>query len=130
MHNSDLAVVVEPLDSAHRLVPAELRVDLKHVRLFDADRGPVLIVEPVAVGNDGVQAIVAAEPFEDNQDFAALLRGNAVDCLGEHWRHAADAAGQAETDPASAKAQHVATGKAGFGQWILFGHEALPPRWK
>src|SRR5262249_12791660 len=48
MHDSDLAFVVEALHAAHRLVPAELRVDLEHGRLFDADRGPVLVLERVA----------------------------------------------------------------------------------
>src|SRR5215467_14193630 len=98
------------LHTAHRLVPAELRVDLEHLRLFDADRGPVLVVERVAVRDDGVQAVVAPEPFKDNEDFAALLRGDAGTCLREYRWHAADATEQAETDAASAEAQHVTTG--------------------
>jgi len=127
MHDSNLTVVVEALHAAHRLVPAELRVDLEHVPLFDANRRPVLVVKRVAVRNDGVQAVVAAEPFEDNENFAALIRRDAVACLGQHWWYLAHATEQAEPYAACAEAQHVATRNAGSSQWILGGHEASPP---
>src|SRR4030095_6783082 len=127
VHNSDLAVVVKALHAAHRLIPAELRVDLEDVRLLDADPGPVLVVERVPVGDYGVQAVVTAEPFEDNENFVALIRSNAAACLGQYRWHTADATEQAETDTASAKAQHVPTGNVDFVPRILRGHEASPP---
>ena len=72
LHDRDLALVVELLHPAHRLVPAELRVDLQEVLLLDADRRPMLVVHRVAVRHDRVQSVVAAEPLEDHQDLARL----------------------------------------------------------
>ena len=44
LDDGHLAVVVELLHPAHRLVPAEVRVDLEEVLLLDADRRPMLVV--------------------------------------------------------------------------------------
>ena len=68
---------------AHRLVPAELRVDLEQVLFLDADRRPMLVVHRVAVRDDGVQAVVAAEPLEDDEDLARLRRGGGAARLAQ-----------------------------------------------
>ena len=75
LHDRHLALVVQVLHAAHRLVPAEVRVDLQQVLFFDADRRAMLVVHRIAVRHDGVQAVVAAEPFEDDEDLAGIARG-------------------------------------------------------
>ncbi len=84
LHDRDLALVVEVLHPAHRLVPAELRVDFQDVGFLDADRRPMPVVERVAVRDDGVEAVVAAEPLEDDEDLARRIRGDAAARLGQH----------------------------------------------
>ena len=74
LHDGDLAVIEQLLHAAHRLVPAELRVDLQQVAFLDADGRPMLVVHRVAVRHDRVQSVVAAEPLEDHEDLARLLR--------------------------------------------------------
>src|SRR2546427_134663 len=65
---------------------------------------------------EGSRSAAAAAPFEDNENFCALIRRDAVACLGQHWRYLADATEQAEPYAACAEAQHVATRNAGSSQ--------------
>src|SRR5262245_25119357 len=128
VHDGDLAVVVKALHATHGLVPAELRVDFEYVRFLDADRRPVPVVERVRVRDDGVQAVVAAEPFKHDEDLPVLRGSDAAACLSEQRRHGADATKQAQTYAASSHAQHVPPGNADFGQRILCSHEGRLPR--
>ena len=121
-----LAVVVEALHPLHRLVQAELRVDLQELRLLQADRRPVLVVGGVAVRHDGVQAVVAAEPLEDDEDPAAGRAGRRPAGLAEDVRHRPDAAKQAEPEAAGAEPHHLAPRNAGIAPGTLAGHRGLP----
>ena len=56
---------------------ADVVVDLPDVRRRDLDRRPSLSILVVAIGNHGVQAVVAAVELDDDQD--AALRAAA--CL-------------------------------------------------
>ena len=49
-------------------------VDFPHVRGRDLDRRPLLSILVVAIGHDGIQAVVAAVELDDDQD-AAFRRG-------------------------------------------------------
>src|SRR5690606_31210659 len=109
-------LVVEVLHAAHRLVPTELRVDLQDVPFPKADRGPMPVVQRVAVGDDRIEAVVAAEPLEDDQDPAGGALGGAAGALSQRRRHRAEAAEQAETESAGAEPQELAAGNAGLGE--------------
>ena len=69
----------------------------------------MLVVQRVAVRDDGVEAVVAAEPFEDDEDLAGRVRGDAAARLGQYGWHRPDAAEEAEAQAAGAEPQHVAT---------------------
>ncbi len=99
LHDRHLALVVQVLHAAHRLVPAEVRVDLQHVLLLDADRRPVLVVQRVAVRHDRVQPVVAAEPLEDDEDLAVRVCGDALARLRQDGRHRAEAADRPKPRP-------------------------------
>src|SRR5688572_1315996 len=127
LHDRDLALVVQLLHAAHRLVPAELGVDLQQVAFLDADSRPMLVVHRVAVRHDGVQPVVAAEPFEDDEDLARLqCRGFKAGAVQDK-RDRSDAAQEAETEAAGADPYHVAPRDAAVAQSTLGSHRCLPP---
>ena len=109
LHDRDFAIVVQPLHAGHRLLPAEVGIDLQHVFLFDADRRPMLVVHRIAVRHDRVQPVVSAEPFEDDQDLPRVGCGGDLACFTEHIRHWTEAAEQTKPEPAGAKPHQVAT---------------------
>ena len=51
-----------------RRVQADVVVDLDDLLLGEVQRRPGLVVEVVGVGNDGVEAVVAAGHLDDDED--------------------------------------------------------------
>src|SRR6266550_3605034 len=118
LYDRQLALVVQLLHAAHRLVPAEVRVDFQQIVLFEANSRTVLVVLRIAVWHDGVQSVVAAEPLEDDQDPARIERGRlqarariARGCLqarlAEDARHRTQSAEQTKSQSAGAHPNHV-----------------------
>ena len=113
---------------AHRLVPADVRIDREQITFPDADRRAMLVVHRVAVRDDGVEPVVAAEPLEDDEDSAGLSGCSLTARLAQEVRDWADATEQAESDATGAEPHHVATRHAGVSQSIFRGHRRPPFR--
>src|SRR5262245_34486393 len=92
-------------------MPAEVLVDLQDRPVLDADGRAMLVVHRIAVGDDRVQTVVAAEPLEHDENLAGLGRRDLAR-PAEDARHRADAAEQPEPEAAGADAQHVTAGDA------------------
>jgi len=73
LHHRHVTGVVEALEGAEGGVEADQIVEGEHVALVDRDRRADLIVGGVAVGDDGVEGIVAAAELDDES--ARLLFG-------------------------------------------------------
>src|SRR5688500_18807063 len=85
----------------------------------------MLVVHRVAVRNDRIQPVVAAEPLEDHEDFARLLRcGCEAGAVEDKW-HRPDAPHEAKAEAAGADPDHVAPRHAAAAQSISRCH-----RWR
>src|SRR5436190_3405210 len=122
LHDREFALVVQLLHPAHRLVPAEVRVDLQHVLLVDADGRTMLVVGGVAIRHDRVEAVVAAEPLEDDQDTVRIGRRRQFGGFAEDVGHGAEAAEQAKPEAAGADPNQIAARDATVAQSAVGGH--------
>jgi hypothetical protein len=109
LYDRQLALVVQLLHAAHRLVPAEVRVDLEQIVFFDANRRAMLVIHRIAVRHDGVQPVVTAKPFEDNEDPARIERCRLEARLAEDARYRTESAEQTKPQSTGADPNHVAT---------------------
>ena len=67
MDDGDLPLVPEPLDGLHARTESGPVVDGQDIFGLDVDRTPEVVVEPVAVGHDGVEIVVSAAELDDHQ---------------------------------------------------------------
>ncbi|MYK88168.1 MAG: hypothetical protein F4018_07365 [Acidobacteria bacterium] len=130
MDDGAVALLPQPLHAHHRLLETEVLVRLQDVLLADADGGPPPVQLVVAVGHERAQAVVAAEPLEDDQDLA-LGGGQRLRGRAEQRRQGAEpAAEQAEAYAAGADLQCLAAGHAtGIAQLLAAvgqGHGHAP----
>jgi hypothetical protein len=94
-------VLEQPFEADHRGVEAEVIVDLEDLAIRNTEMRPGAVVRGVPVGNDGVQAVVAARQLEhDENSFRAFFDARALQRLGrqggrraaeEHRKGRADA---------------------------------------
>ncbi len=70
--NRHLAVLEHPLKAHHRLLEAELVVDLKQFVFAQAKLGTRVVIGVVAKRHDRVEPVIAARELDDNQD--AIIR--------------------------------------------------------
>ena len=111
VHDGHVPVVPEAVHAEHRLLEAEVLVDLEDVGLAHPEVGPVPVQRVVAVGHERAQPVVAAEPLEDHE-YLALGGRNRLRRRPEQGRQGADRPGQPEGDAAGADLQRLATGHA------------------
>ena len=77
VHDGQLAVLIEALESGHAAAEAEMVVDRADLLLGDAEMRAVLVIRVVAVGNQRVESVVAAGQFQHDENLAIgfALRG-------------------------------------------------------
>ena len=127
--DGQVAFLPEPVHAHHRPLKAEVIIDLDHVLLTDADRGPVSIQRVVPIRDKGAQPVVAAEPLEHHEDLA----GRGGQCFRrrpeQRWQgtHATE---QAQTDAAGADLECLPAGHARLVAQLLasfcHGHGQVP----
>ena len=74
LDDGQLVLVVQRLERLQVGVEADLIVQVEHLVGGDPDLGSKLVIQPVAVGDDGVQAVVAAAELDHDQ--GALARAH------------------------------------------------------
>ena len=74
VHDREVAVLVEALHAGHGVLQAEMIIELAHARRLDADARPGAIIGVVAVGHDGVEAVIAPRKLDHHQD-AVVIAG-------------------------------------------------------
>jgi hypothetical protein len=62
------------------------------------------------------KSVVAAKPFEDDEDLARIVRGRLQARFAEDARYRSESADQAKPQSAGAEPNHVATCDAGAAQ--------------
>ena len=68
MDDRHLPVLEQPFEADHRLLKAELVVDPQQVVLPDAQLGTGVVIGVIGKGDDGVEAVIAARQFDDDED--------------------------------------------------------------
>src|SRR5262245_43861394 len=113
MHDRHLAVLVQALETDHRRVKSESVADLDDLALWNTQMGTRAVIRGVAVRHDGVQAVVAAGQFDDDEDALGVfldarplerLRGQRGAGAGDEHRQ-----GGADADPIESARQEVAS---------------------
>jgi hypothetical protein len=77
LNDGQVAVVVQPAERLHARVKAKRRVDLVQLVRRQPQSSPVPAVPIIRVGDDGIQAVIAAGELKDHEDrvtVIALLR--------------------------------------------------------
>jgi hypothetical protein len=108
----EVAVLVETFHARHRVLEAEMIVELAQLVGTDADLRPRLVIGVVAIGHHRVEPVIAAGQFDDDEDAAGLWRR----CRGglRKERRTSEARG-AEDHAAETGAQEVAPRQAAEG---------------
>ena len=75
LHDRQLSLFPHRPEALHAGVQADVVVQADHHVLGLAQRGPGLVVQVVGVGNDGVEAVVAAGHLQHDQDVVLARRG-------------------------------------------------------
>src|SRR5579871_1028059 len=101
--DGEFAVLIKALEADHAAVETEVVVDGADALLGEADFGAVLVIGIVAVGDQGVEAVVAPGELEDDEDLAV---GFGVGCQG--GRGAAE-----DSDAECSAGGHAEAGDAG-----------------
>src|SRR5262245_10183827 len=73
MNDRDRPVLAQPVEPDHRLMEPESISPLDRVALPNADRRPGAVIGGVAVGNDGIESIVAARQLDDDEDALGMF---------------------------------------------------------
>src|SRR5262245_29259781 len=113
VHDRHLAVFVQALETNHRRVKSESVANLDDLALWDAQMGTRAVIRRIAVRHDGVQAVVAARQFDDDEDTLGVfldarplerLRRQRGGGAGDEHRQ-----GGANADPIEAAREEVAS---------------------
>ena len=75
LHDRQLPLLPHRPEALHAGVQADVVVQADDHVLGLAERGPGLVVQVVGVGNDGVEAVVAAGHLQHDQDVVLARRG-------------------------------------------------------
>src|ERR1700684_793760 len=70
VNDGELAILIEALEVDHAAVETQVIVDGAESFLGEADFGAVFVIGVVAIGDQGVEAVIAAGEFEDNQNLS------------------------------------------------------------
>ena len=73
LYHGNRPAVVQRLEAGQARVEAEPVIDVQDLLLGDGQRGTVLIVAAVAVGDERVEAVVAAGQLHHHQDAAGRV---------------------------------------------------------
>ena len=113
LHDRQPALFAELRETAERRMQPDVIVDRLQVLGLERELGPALVVDVVAVGDDGVEAVVAPVELDDDEDPSV---GIALRAVGQGERGAGQegrygrAAGQ-ERRASQAQAEQFASGR-------------------
>ena len=103
VHDGQLAFLVQALEAGHAGVQPEVIVKNAQAVLRQPDAGPRAVIGVVGIGHHGVEAVIAAREFQNDEDLAVGRR---------LCRHVLGGAGQRGGQ--HAKARQAKTGEAAF----------------
>ena len=76
--DGQVALVVEFLQHPHTGMKGQFVVDPEHFPVGNAHGRPVVPIQGVGVGDDGVQVVVAAGKLQHHQDRVFLVAGHSL----------------------------------------------------
>jgi hypothetical protein len=88
VYDCHLAVFEQPLEASHAAVQAKVIIQNPQFALWQADFWSMLVIGIIAVGNHGVESIVATREFKDYQYLAVRSCGGGCMCglAKQGWR--------------------------------------------